>query len=440
MNGCWIYPIIIAYILLNHGHDVPLMQSYYEGESLVGVEVKMAYLVEQIDNDLSLISDYDQALSSKEKLDLLLKALKKEKIVFDIRKINNMNCPVISTDKKLETLILYKQITYLGKPHDTYKKRIQIPPKWLEIYNAYKNKYNIIFCGIYKYHDNVVFVDFDLKQYVSNKANNSSAHVYTNDLYQALTKGVFIKKDKNKNTIQCFTPDLFCKHIMGTLENTEDDILRLIKKFNETVPFNKRVIGKEAYASMKSAGFKDINQSEWPGFYLEFLYSTFSSSKDSNQILKYSKNKSKDAQQLDFDLWSAQHNLFCDLKASSKTVKKIILNDQTSMVRAIENHGRLWYIVYEHETVKDSDLDFETTIYWNTLRGKKNLLSYSEKMKGEVIFKSMVIVELNIINYKSALKIFKQGKNSNGKDRQPKFSLSKHFFNNDNFVIYRYDA
>ena len=32
-------------------------------------------------------------------------------------------------------LFLVKQVTYLGNPHAEYKKRIQIPIKWIEIYN-----------------------------------------------------------------------------------------------------------------------------------------------------------------------------------------------------------------------------------------------------------------------------------------------------------------
>ena len=58
--------------------------------------------------------------------------------------------------------------------------------------------------GVYKYKETILFCDFNTSRYVNKKAHNSSAHVYTIDLYNAQKFGYFTKKDFAGNIITTF--------------------------------------------------------------------------------------------------------------------------------------------------------------------------------------------------------------------------------------------
>ena len=55
-------------------------------------------------------------------------------------------------------------------------------------------------------------------------------------------------------------------------------------------------------------------------------------------------------------------NFYGDLKASDLKKKEAPGNDQTNTLDAISKHGRLWYIIYEHDTIKDKDKGNEMAI------------------------------------------------------------------------------
>ena len=88
-------------------------------------------------------------------------------------------------------ILLHKAISYLGNPHPIFKKRIQMPGSWQEFCEKAKAAnldYDIRFIGIYHYQNNVIFADFIKDTYLQHGLHNSSAHIYTNDLYQAVRK------------------------------------------------------------------------------------------------------------------------------------------------------------------------------------------------------------------------------------------------------------
>ena len=145
---------------------------------------------------------------------------------------------------------------------------------------------------------------------------------------------------------------------------------------------------------------------------------------------------------LDFDLFFRQENYYGDLKASDINHSEAPGNDQESVLEAISRFGRLWYIIYEHETIKDSDRDHEMAIARMGLIGKTYVeggeISYAARMKHSVKFKRMRIFELNRVNMNEALSAFNQGHQPDGSARKPKFLINKQ--NIDNCIVYSFDA
>ncbi len=145
---------------------------------------------------------------------------------------------------------------------------------------------------------------------------------------------------------------------------------------------------------------------------------------------------------LDFDLFFRQENYYGDLKASDIDHDAAPGNDQESVLEAISRYGKLWYVIYEHETIKDTSKRNEMAIARMNLIGKTYVeggeISYASRMKHSVKFKRMRIFELNRINMNEALSAFNQGHQPDGSKRKPKFLINKQ--NIDNCIVYSYDA
>ena len=153
----------------------------------------------------------------------------------------------------------------------------------------------------------------------------------------------------------------------------------------------------------------------------------------------------KKAGELDFDLWFNSDKFYGDLKASDIEKKEAPGNDQTNFLECINKYDRFWYVIYEHNTIKDSeDNNYEATRFRTNYIKNQNEwpankewdeLSYYKRMKNSVQFIRMYIIELNRINYRIALNDFNQGKQPSGDSRKPKFKITKN--NIDNFVIFK---
>ena len=142
--------------------------------------------------------DVDISLSAKGLFEVL-------KTYFpDIRKDNGM---ITGNFKDRPYSIRVKNITYLGIPHPVFKKRIQISG---DLKNFYKDSLSRgmtpLLLGIYTRDDLTLFCDFNIEDFVAKKSNNSSAHVYTEDLSFAAEDGIFQKTDYRGNHITVFRP------------------------------------------------------------------------------------------------------------------------------------------------------------------------------------------------------------------------------------------
>lgn len=381
--------------------------------------------VEQINLDGNVVIDYGEILSPKKIEETIIK-------LFPDTKKEQNNLYFKYNNKKYG--IYCKNISYLGNPHPIFKKRIQIPREFKNVYlENKKNGIETIIIGVYKYNDNILFCDFDISKYIGNKLHNSSAHVMTLDLKKANTYGYFKKKDFKGNEITTFdisNIEFFIKNKFESESSTSR--IEIVNTFDEFFnSITKSWFGKQCYDEMLGAGFSKAMEGEWGGFYLEYLFSNYIFDNKLEEIVKYQQNKKKN--DIDLDLYFPKFHSFGDLKSHSMSSSGILGNDLRTIKKLIDNNDSVYYIVCNHDTEMDKEHDYVVTKHWNKLLRKDNELSYGNKMKYRVELKEYYILEINKDNF-NYITIYNQGKNSNGKERNPKISInSKHI---DNFLIH----
>lgn len=380
--------------------------------------------VEQINKNCEVIEDYGEILSPSE--------LKKIISTY-FPSVSFRNGYAYGNFNGKSYSLYFKNVSYLGIPHPYYKKRIQIGNNFKTLFSENAEKgITTLLIGVYKYKETIAFVDFNTKRYADAKANNSSAHVYTIDLQNGINRGIFQKTDSFGNIITVFNPDNTLKLLEGKFDNTVDFKLNFISAldcFFDNIEKDWHAI--KCYDEMSAANFPNKNQPEWTGFYLEYRLDKFIRENKIQNIIRYSQNKGK--HDIDLDLFLSQVNCYGDLKAHSYDSSGIQGNDWDTVMNVL-NNANIYYIVCEHDTIKDKDKDFEVTLYWNKKLGKSNLMSYSKRMKNAVHLTGYKVLEINKYN-KQYLSEFKQGRNSNGDARAKKIMIKSKDINN--FLIHQ---
>ncbi|MGM9767352.1 MAG: hypothetical protein ACI3Z0_02660 [Candidatus Cryptobacteroides sp.] len=347
--------------------------------------------------------------------------------------------------------LLLRVCTYLGNPHPIFKKRVQFPLWFNEYVDDIKKSESSIdvrYIGVYHYGDahhgdNIVFVDFKIDSYLAKKGHNSSAHIYTNDLFQAMTYGIFTKEDKYGNIITAVRRDKFRDYLSGRGADSSS-LFDFFRQFNSGFSFGQWLSALNVIKEMQKNDWNQWRQAEWAGWFLEYKFNKFTVDQSVTEMMRYigSSNKRKD--ELDFDIRFDRDNFYGDLKASDLNQKETPGNDQESLIECIYQYDRFWYVVYEHETIKDSEAGYEATKARNHFiksvdpSYNKDEMSYASRMKNSVKFVKMSIIELNRINYREALTVFNQGHQPDGKARKHKFNINKKVLENDNYVVFRY--
>lgn len=391
-------------------------------------------VVDQIATSGALIQGADVTLSRGQKNDLLLAALPGA----TVERYSGEQVVLFE-----DHLLLKKQVTHLGNPWPGFKKRIQIPKKWLDVERrAVADGLVPHFVGIYHYGDVTIFVDFDPATYVTRKANNSAAHVATNDLYQAQTLGQFGRVDGNGNHLTSVRDDQFADYLQGQREPGRPR-LDVFRRFNETFLVDYPIDALDAVKEMHAAAWPDTFQGEWPGFYVEFRLDSFLRGGHLDGVVAYQKVKRRG--QFDYDLVfkdGGRPAYYGDLKASDVSKHESPGNDAENIRKCVAEFGRFWYVIYEHETTHAREHGDAATIAWNEWRhsvghrGQKeyNPLSYARRFKAAVRFVRMMILEVNQANFSVVLGDFAQGRQPDGGDRALKVMINKR--NIDNFLIY----
>lgn len=379
---------------------------------------------EQINENLEIVTDYGEILNKNELVNILLENFpnteEKDGVLYG-KKEGKKYC------------IYFKNISYLGTPHPLFKKRIQIGDNFKAVFkeNA-RQGIQTLLLGVYKYKSTLLFVDFNIAKYATNKSHNSSAHVYTIDLKNGLLFGIFQKEDVRKNLITVFTPENVERYLTGKIVGGVDLRLEFIAVLDDFYSsLAKEWHGISCYREMIAAGFNNAYQPEWPGFYHEFKLQEYLKNHQKITVLQYKQNKKRG--EIDLDLFFPQANTYGDLKAHSKDSGGIQGNDWDTVMNVIKNES-IYYVVVNHDTEKDRDHNNEVTEFWNRQLGKKDLYSYANKMKNSVKLTSYYILEINKEN-KQFLDEFKQGHNSDGNPRQKKIQIKKK--NLDKFLIHQ---
>jgi hypothetical protein len=372
--------------------------------------------VEQI-TDNNIVTDFDEKLTPNEIREIVNKDFK----------IGNNSNPYTCTINQKEIKLFIKQITYLGHPHLEFKKRIQISKGW-QIGLSEENAYLM---GVYKYKDTIIYTLFDKTNFITRLTNNSSAHVSTFDLLNAQQEGIFTKKDIRGNIITCVRRDLI-QYVLSKIVNNESILSQEILLFeNFKLTLKAFYHGIECYSELISKNYRNKFQPEWFGFYLEYKFEDFlENNPNFKSICFYQSKKSKD--DIDLDL-NFNNEYLGDLKTHSNESSAILGNDTANVNKALQKYGKLWYIVFNHNTFRDSDYEFEVSVFWNTVQKKEDLMSYSQKMKNKIQLTDFMILEVNDYNNKY-LSVFNQGINSNKLPRKPKIKIDKKMINN--FLIY----
>ncbi|KGN38942.1 DUF6218 family protein [Knoellia aerolata] len=415
-----------------HADRLPAPNSGWSNDTM-GPEI-----VDQIGSDGALIPDADTTLAPTRKRELLLEALPEARIE------KYAGHWVVRFH---DQVILTKQVTHLGRPWEAFKKRIQIPGYWLDIERqGLTDGLTVRFVGVYHYGETTIFVDFDPTTYVKRKANNSAAHVSTNDLFQAQTLGQFSRQDKNGNQLTSLRADQFAIYLLAGYEEKNPHI-QVFDRFSKAFLDGARIDGLAAGQEMYAAGWPDKFQPEWAGFYVEFRLSNYIRQHKLGDFVVVQKEKRKG--EFDYDLRFLNDGVlehYGDLKASNIAVPESPGNDQADFLRCLSETGRFWYVIFEHETWHGRNNGNVPTIAWNEWRRSVghipaskvyDSLSYSKKYKEAVRFVRVKILEVNQANVSIVLGEFQKGfgqYRGKGNPRKAKVSIKKKDI--DNFLIY----
>lgn len=403
---------------------------------------------EQIDSRLNVEVARDQPLSPAKLDAAIISALPSNVARRTTVKVDGKDYAFIACSSAPKNhAILSAAVTFLGGNgnHPIFKKRIQLK-SWFKpvCHELTKQGYQVHFLGVYHYEGNIVFVDFATETYMQRKMHNSSAFVYVNDLFRAMKDGVATRIDLHGNQITTIRRNAFTQYLAGEGAALSDSVLfDTFRDFNGEMPFARWIRGDSAIKEMQQNKWPKWRETEWPGWYLEFKFATFLM-QHNVQTVVYQGNESKKKGNLDFDLLFPIHKFYGDLKSSDIGEKHSPGNDKGNLMAAIDRCDRFWYVIYEHETVKDKDCGNEITrfryefmVSLNDSKAK-DPLSYASRMKNKVNFRRMMILELNRANCGDLLSAFHQGHQPDGGARAEKVLINKR--NVENYQVFHYEA
>lgn len=397
---------------------------------------------EQIDATQNVIIAEDQPLTSKRQEEYLTQFLGEQNCT---KEVINGHKVFVYSNNGTKYILLHRCVTYLGGngQHPLFKKRVQLPAWFKDLCVFVKNNcqgYDVRFLGVYHYDGLILFVDFQKDTYLAKSMHNSSAHVYINDLAQGLKFGVFQKEDQFGNHIQVIRNNYLKDYLEGKAK-FDNSYFDIFAKFNHNFPFGKWLSAVDVIKEMYMGKWPKWKEAEWAGFFLEYKFDTFIKEENISDKIQYISHKKKG--QLDFDIiFQGEDEFYGDLKASDTKKKETPANDQENVMECINRYGKLWYVIYEHETKKDADCGYQQTVARNQFirsvdsKYTKGDMSYAPRMKNSVNFVTMSILEINRVNCRKLLKDFNQGHQADGSTRKPKFIIDKRSM--ENFVIFRH--
>lgn len=409
-------------------------------------------------------------------------------------------CGQYTTSLGNKVFFIVANLTFMGGKegqHPKDLKRIQYNVIWRDFYDKYSKEGKVLWLGLYSYSDVNIWAFFRPETYLQKHSGKTmvskggfkamySCHVYLTDLKLGFENGEELrfqqKVDKNGNIVGAVKYELLSEFFEGNLGG-ENPILSKIKEINQkAIHWNTWIRADYAISYMRGlrekTGFNKWKENLWNGWFIEGIYSEFLNDSPSPYIhyigtsLNKKVTKEYSPYKLDLGFPNKNYHFIGDLKAISvdddinlfynhgyetTNVKSITgssyLNDEECINMALAKYKRIWFVIYLHDKKKGSTNQYEMVKWRNKYILDLGEWDWKEKPEFKplsakntphsVAYTEMVVIELNEITKDTYFKLKSQGKNSNGKARKDKYSISKKFLrgiNDDRFVIARYSV
>ncbi len=410
----------------------------------------------QVTKDGNIIHDNDVKISPSMLLYSIDRLFGKDRIqsgkeFFNDEKYNKE----IIIDGKIALLV--KNCTWLNydRGNDDYrvtKRRIQLSSYYHEYtQHNISNGLTTYYVGVYPYGklDDYLYVVYETDEYIKNKPNNSAAHVSIYDLYEARVEGSFFKIDNKNNKVHVFDKEHFISFInegknsqVSVEADYQTKLIEYFTSFWKSLP--KKWNGVEAYQKLCSVDYKNQFQTRWEGFIYEYCFEEYLQQNPTNLIEWYG-DKSDNGIDLDL-LFPGEQHFYGDLK-NDNTDDDIWGNDKTTIDYVIKQNGHIWYVCSRFKKViYDKDMNYivknkyiELKELYNETHKDKKPIKYDKynDLKYSYEVDRYFIIDIRPSNI-NLLGVLAQGRNSDGKPREPKYKVLKKRF--EDFIKFEYIA
>lgn len=401
-------------------------------------------IVEQVTSDGRIEWAKHESLTQKELFDVL-SALSP--------KVKRVPCPTGGKTPRIgygdDIIILIKNVVFMGNNHDSDEKRIEIPSKYKEIYEAAKAQgKKVVIVGYYRYKDNVVYAVFNTEDYMAHeKVHQSAGWVYTSDIAEATVNGYFERIDRKGNRLYVMNEGTFADYLGRLAAERELPVAEEERRIKEYladffVGMPKDLLGIQCYEEMRDAKYSQWRQSRWEGWYPEFLLQAHLKANPTESIVWWGK---KGVGEIDLDMkFPRIDNFYGDAKSDNED-GETQGNKKETIETVINAGGKVWYVVFQWTKESDVDHGGVTTKWWNTalndpaerVPGRpKPLDTFLNQMKFSVHITRMEIYEIDSITFPFMKEYLPTP--CGGRERAPKVEIAKR--DRDRFRIFAKEA
>ena len=169
-----------------------------------------------------------------------------------------------------------------------------------------------------------------------------------------MTYGVFSKEDQYGNTITAIRRDCLKDYLLNRQRHTVS-LFDLFRQFNNGFSFGQWLKALDAIKEMHQNEWSQWRQTEWAGWFLEYKFNKFTVEENVTDRMRYVGCSLKQDGELDFDIRFERDDFYGDLKASDISKTDAPGNDQHNLMECIYRHDKFWYVIYEHQTVKENE-------------------------------------------------------------------------------------
>lgn len=207
------------------------------------------------------------------------------------------------------------------------------------------------------------------------------------------------------------------------MNDLENEVLKALEDYVKTMPVEWN--GIECISEMSGSGYSQAMQAEWAGAYNEYcLRKYLDEHPEASRHIEFYQDRSKGG--IDLDLRLPSINSYADVKIHSLTSGAVIGNDCRTVDKILDENQdvKIYLLVTDIQARRDRDFGYETTVFWNGLLHKENKYSYGRRMKHSAVVDRVSLLEISSAN-RDKLSLFRQGRNSNGKPRFPKYKINR---------------